>query len=260
MKYIVSILLAVMLHGCASSPLNRHTSSDLIKSKSNNQKTILLADVVIVEGVIGDTDVINIEKNKRISKLALQMFAGRMNEKGYSVDRYLNTSVGILMNPNIPYRVYPGIDVRNIEITELEIGKAPFFLHNLFTQDTIRGKLLNVVYSSLMENKRAGDNSVKSIPAAPYLSKSLGGGLIGVIFIGGYTAGVTKEFGKYQPPTSQTDDKVGIRKISQYSMMFYLIDGNSGDIVWDDEVNLKGGEMYDSKLQDMVDEICTKLF
>jgi hypothetical protein len=42
-------------------------------------------------------------------------------------------------------------------------------------------------------------------------------------------------------------------------MMFYLIDGSSGEIVWDDEVNIKGGEMYNSKLQDMVNEICNKL-
>jgi PBP1b-binding outer membrane lipoprotein LpoB len=259
MKYIVTILLTVTLYGCASSPLSRHSSSDVINSKSNNQTTILLADAVIVDGLISDTDVVNVVENKRLAKLALQMFAGRMNEKGYSVDRLLNTSVGILMNSNIPYRVNTESEDKKIEIAELEIGKAPFYLHDLFVQDTLRGKLLTTVYSSLMENKRLGDYAIKNIPAATYLSKSLGGGLIGVIFIGGYNAGVTNEYGKYLPPTSQTEDKVAIRKISRYSMMFYLIDGSSGEIVWDDEVNIKGGEMYNSKLQDMVNEICNKL-
>ncbi|MBA4311993.1 MAG: hypothetical protein C0417_05125 [Chlorobiaceae bacterium] len=260
MKYILTILLAAILYGCASSPLSRHSSSDLINSKLNNQTTILLADAVIVNGLIGDMDVVNIAENKSWAKLALQMFAGRMNEKGYSVDRLLNTSIGLLLSSNIQYRVNAESDDKKIEPADLQIGKAPFYIHDLFLQDTIRGKLLTTVYSSLMENKRLGDNAIKNIPAATYLSKSLGGGLIGIIFIGGYIAGATNEYGKYLPPTSQTEDKVAIRMISRYSMMFYLIDGSTGEIVWDDEVNFKGGLMYNSKLQDMVDEICDKLF
>jgi hypothetical protein len=263
MKYfiirIVLFLIISVIAGCGTSPLSRHSSEEVIKIKLNNKSTVLLADAIVVDGLVSDTSVVNIIENKRIAKLALQMFAGRMNELGYSVQHLLNTSVGLIINPLIPYRIIDSPELQEIDPELIGIGTAPFYVNELFTEDTLRGKLLKTVYASLIGYEQNKGEEKKIIPVAPYLSKSLGGGLLGIIFIGGFNAGATNEFGKYIPPISQTENKVGVRKISQYSMMFFLIDETTGAIIWDDEVVIKGGLMHNNKLQNMVNTICDRL-
>lgn len=258
MKYYLSILMVGFICGCSTSPLSRHSPDLIANAKLSNASTVLLADAVIVDGLSGDTDGVNVIENQKLAKRTLQLFAGRLNEKGFAVDRFLNSSAGYLMNPEIPYWVVEKPEGGGNG--DAFLGRPPFYTNEFFTADTLRHKLLTAVYGSLMDFKRTEEAPVRNIPASSYLSRSLGGGMIGIIFLGGYSAGASNEYGRYVLPKSQTEEKVSVRKISQYSMMFFLIDGKTGDILWDDEVVMKGGLMHDQKLETMVAEICDKLF
>lgn len=262
MKYIVKVgllLIPILLHGCGTSPLSRHSSEGLMNTKLNSRSIVLLTDAVIVNGGISDTNIIDEVENKRIAKITLQMFAGRMNELGYAVKNIIHSSTGLMMNQAIPYKIITSPYQRENNSASLDVGNAPFFVHEYFKKDTLRGKLLAAVYSSLLTYQQNKGGGKEYIPAAPYLAKSIDGDMLGVIFITGFTAGVTNEFGKYVPPSSKVEEKVGIKKVSQYSLLFFLIDGKTGEILWDDETSLKGGLMHDDKLNDMVNTICNRL-
>lgn len=250
-------LLIVVLIGCSSSPLVRYP--DFPERKRKFTSTIILSDVIVINALIGDTGSVDLIENQKIAKTCLQLYAGKLNEKGYNVDRTLLSSVGLLVNKNRRYHVVKTAGEQLYEPEELELLTPPLYLHKLFTQDTIRRQLLTVVYSSLLDfEKRKGDEN-KIIPAAPYLSKSLSGGMLAVVFVGGYNVGATKQYGQYLSPFSLTEEKISVQPISQFSMMFYLIDSSTGEVVWDDKIIMKGGLMHGEKLQRMVEKLCEEL-
>jgi len=257
MHFFYIILLFSIFVGCSSSPLTRYP--DFLERKSKFTSTVILSDVIVINASLGDSNIIDLVDNQKIAKITLQLFAGKMNEKGYNIDRVFLSSIGLLLNKDVNYRIIRTPEEQLFEPSELEVASPPLYLHELFSQDTIRRQLLRLVYSSLLNyEKRKGDNNIK-IPAATYLSQSLGGGMLGVIFVSGYNVGATKQYGQYLSPFKTTEEKISIQPISQFSMMFYLIDSSNGEVIWDDRVIVKGGLMHSEKLQKMVEKLCDEL-
>lgn len=243
--------------GCSTSPLTRYP--DFLEHKSKFTSTVILSDVIVISASLGDSNIVDLVDNQKIAKTSLQLFAGRMNEKGYNVDRVFLSSIGLLLNKDINYRIIRTPEEQLFESSQLEIASPPLYLHELFSQDTIRRQLLKLVYSSLLNYEKVkGDNNIK-IPAATYLSQSLGGGMLGIIFVSGYSVGASKQYGQHMLPFKTTEEKITIQPISQFSMIFYLIDSSNGEVIWDDRIVIKGGLMQNEKLQKMVERLCEKL-
>ena len=256
-RTFIALSFVAVLAGCSTSPLVRYP--DFPGQKKKFSSTIILADVVVLTSLIGDTSCIDMVENTKMAKQCLLLFAGKLNEKGYNADRTLFASSGLLMNKEVPYRIIKNPDQRLYDENLLEVVTPPFYLHDLFSQDTIRRQLLALTYSSIMNYQKEKEEKNKTIPAAAYLGKSLGGGMMAMVFMGGCNVGVVNQFGKYLAPSSLTEEKISVQTISQFSLMFYLVDTATGEVVWDDRIYVKGGLMHGEKLQNMIEKLCDEL-
>lgn len=256
-KWILIFWISFTLISCSSSPLVRYPNFP--EKKKNFSSAVILTDFIIVDANTGDRGIVDLVENHDYAKKCLQFLAGKMNEKGYNVDRVHLTSMGLLMNKDQTYQVKKSSEDRQLNNEYDDLMTAPFYISNIFQEDTIKKQILNKTYSSLIGyEKQAGESNIV-IPAAKYLGKIFGSDLLVVVFVGGYNVSLTRQYGTYLPPLSSTLDKTSIQQTSQFSMMLYLIDSLSGEVIWDDRIYKKGGQMYFEKLQKMMESLVYEL-
>ncbi|MDI6766322.1 MAG: hypothetical protein QME52_05810 [Bacteroidota bacterium] len=249
-KWILISWISFSFIGCSSSPLVRYPN--FTERKKNFSSTVILTDFIIINTNIENTGIVNLIENQDYAKKCLQFLAGKMNEKGYNVNRVHLTSMGLLMNKDQSYQVMKSSE-------EQQLTTAPFYISDIFHEDTIKKQILNKVYSSLIGYEKQKGEANNVIPAAKYLGKIFGNDMIAVVFVGGYNVSATKQYGHYIPPSSSTLDKTSIQQTSQYSMILFLIDASSGEMIWDDRIYKKGGQMYFEKLQNMIESLVNEL-
>ncbi len=256
-KWILVAWITFLLIGCSSSPVVRYP--DFLKKKKNFSSAVILSDFIIVEANTENKSIVNLVENQDYAKKCLQFLAGKMNEKGYNVERVHLTSMGLLMNKDKLYQVWKSSEEQRLNTDVVNLTTAPFYISNIFQEDTIKKQILNKTYSSLIGYEKQASESNIVIPAAKYLGKIFGSDLLVVVFVGGYNVSLTRQYGTYVPPLSSTLDKTSIQQTSQFSMMLYLIDSSSGDVIWDDRIYKKGGQMYFEKIQKMAESLIDDL-
>jgi hypothetical protein len=259
-NFILFSLLCVgigMVFGCSSAPLARYPNFP--ERKQNISSIILLDDVVVLEALRGDTSKIDLPENKKIAKTCLNYLSGNLSAKGYNVDRVLMTSIGMLEPKWHLNRLITVPDERSGNPELLTLGTPPYYLHPMFIGDTLKERLLYSVYSSLAGySKRKGEpNPV--VPAASLLGKVVGGGLMGILLVTGYDIPVSFREGKAENAVALSADKISAVAMTQFTMFFYLIDSETGEIVWDQTVERKGGTISENKLNEMLDTILGEL-
>jgi hypothetical protein len=259
-NFILSIILSVMLGmvlGCSSAPLARYP--DFPDRKQKISSIILLDDVVVLEALRGDTSKIDLPENKKIAKTCLNYLSGNLSAKGYNVDRVLMTSIGMLEPKWHLNHMITVPDERFADPELLTLGTPPYYLNPLFIGDTLKERLLYTVYSSLAGYSKAKGEANRVIPAARVLGKMVGGGLMGILLVTGYDIPVSYREHKAENALVTSTDKISAVAVTQFTMFFYLVDSETGEIVWDQTVERKGGTISDNKLNDMLDSILIEL-
>jgi hypothetical protein len=261
MKYslyqtVVSVALLLFI-GCSSSPLSRYP--DFTERKEKTTSVILLDDVIILEALRGDTSTIDLQQNKKIAKTCLNYLSGNLSAKGYNVDRVLTTSIGMIGNKSRLNRVMTVPEERDADPAMLRLSKPPYFLHTLFLGDSLKEQLLYGVYSSLVGFSKEKGERNRVLPSAAVLGKLAGGGLMGILLVTGYDLPVTLR--EHKAEVSRTDSfaKISAEAITQFNMFFYLIDSETGEVVWDQHVERKGGTINENKMFEMLDSILKEL-
>lgn len=256
-KWILISWISFIFVGCSSSPLVRYPNFP--EKKKNFSSTAILTDFIIIDANTGTRSIVDIIENQNNAKKCLQFLAGKMNEKGFNVDRVNLTSLGLLMNKDQLYQVMKSSEEQPLKNDYVNLTTAPFYVSDIFQDDTIKKQILYKVYSSLINyEKQKGDSSIV-IPAAKYLGKIFGNDLLAVVFVGGYNVSLTEQYGKYMTPSSSTFDKTSMQQTSQYSMILYLIDSSSGEVIWDDRIYKRGGQLHFEKLQNMMESLVDEL-
>ncbi len=252
-KWHTIIVMAILFAGCSTSPLTRY--SDFPEKKKRITSTIIISDIVLMEAVTGDTNKVDLVNSEEYAKICLNLFAGKLNEKGYQVDRTLLSSVGLLMDQNKQNRIVRTIEEKKLVTDSLTISSPPYFVHDIFSKDTILYQLLKIVYSSLIGYEKNAGETNKNIPAATYLGKVFSSSTIAVVIGIGYYVPITYSSGDRQTSHKLILDKVVFEPVTSFSMMFYLIDTDSGEIIWDYKTTTKGGTINKEKLSPMVERI-----
>jgi len=251
------IASAAVIWGCGTSPLARYP--DLPGRKKEIKSTVILSDFVVIEAQTGDTAIVDLPENKRKAQMCLNMLAGELNGKGYQVDRTHLSSVGLLMNAKGQYKVVHNAQDRELEADLLPIGQPPFYISDHYGRDTLVLMLLSSVYNSLINyEKRKGDKNAM-VPAAVYLGKEIGGGTMIILLVGGCNVGISRQAGIPLSPHGMRYDKVGVQAVSQATMMLYIIDTATGEVIWDDRQTATGGQVHDEKLIRMLKKITDEL-
>lgn len=255
---VIMLILAIhLLMGCGTSPLARYPDFPLKKSQAAS--TIVLSDVVIIDELIGDTAKVDIIENTKLSKTCLNMLAGALNDKGYHVDRTLLTSIGLAMKRERVYKIVQTPDDQQRDVELLPSAAPPFFIDQIFRNDSSMQQQLQTLYMRLLNTERKKGQPAITIPEAVSIGRKVGGGLVFVILAGGHNVPVTNQIGKYTQTQSLTFDRVTVQQITQLSVMLFVFDGLTGEILWDDHSVKKGGLIYKEKFVSMLQDILNEL-
>jgi hypothetical protein len=253
----IIITAVLFLSGCATSPLTRY--ADFPEKKKLITSTCILTDYVLLEAVSEDTNKINISESRQYAKTSNDYFAGRLNEKNYHVEKSLVTSVGLLLDPKAKNKVVNSIDEEETGVGTLPYELPPYYMHEIFKRDTILVQLLKIVYSSLVGYEKTSGDIGRKIPAATYLGKALGSDIMAFVFAVGYDAPVSYRLGVQHVIPDIRASKMLFEPVTQFTLMFYLVDSKEGEVVWDDKVVLKGGTVNKEKLETMINKIVSEL-
>ncbi len=248
-------VLCAGISGCGTSPLARYP--DFPVQKTRYPSTVILADAVIIHAVLGDTEKVDIPENAGLGRMCLNMLAGRLNDKGYHVDRTLLSSIGMLMNPDKTYKVLrtPADVERDIE--ELDAGSPPFFVDEVFKSDTALRRNLQGLYLKLSVVERGKGDSSFLIPEGGTIGRRVGGGLMCVILVGGYNVPAASQSGQYHGPP--TLEKVTVQHVTQMSARLFFLDSMTGEVLWDDRVAKIGGLVMKEKIAGMLEDLLEEI-
>lgn len=212
-------------------------------------------DYLVIDGLFGDTNKVDIVENKRIAGRLLADCADSLSRKGYPVRMTTLSSMGLLMKQEKGYKVAQTANARS---EELQIAHPPFLIDTLFLPDTILEHLVHV-YSSLINLPEKRRDVSFVIPEAMPIGKRINCEMIAIVLAGGFNEPVSMGVGKATVNGSVTGGIIGLQSVSQLSMLFFVIDARNGEIIWEDRRFMSGGVLYPDKILGMARELVAEL-
>jgi hypothetical protein len=254
---VLVILSGAFCCGCGSSPQARYPGYPA--KQKNISVSIIVADYVVVDDLLGDTNKIDLPENKKNAQRCLNFLAGALNARGYNVDRIFLSSIGLLMDPAHVYRLAASPADEVLADDLLSTALPPFYLDPRCGKDSLVQKLFAALYRGLINLEEGNSEGRTRLPVASYLGKSLGGGTMVVMLVGGYNIPVTNQIGAYTAPKRIVDDKISMKSVSQLSVRLYVIDSATGEVLWDDHSFRQGGVIYPEKIFDAIEDLTKRL-
>jgi len=257
--YVAFIVLISILvvEGCGSTPLSRYPH--FLEQKKKIQRATVMMDCSIVEAILGDTDKVDVVRNREIATMCLNLFAGSMNQKEYRVEKTFLSSVGMMMNENRVSRVAQTPDDQQLDNEQLPVSSPPFYVHQAYNKVSIGKDALKKVYSSLIRTVDHKGDSLPKIPEAMLFQSETGDGTLFVVVVSGIEVPVSKQLGERVISESLTERSVAIQPITQLSVFLFVIDTMSGEVIWDDHIYKKGGTIYPAKILKMAKHLIENL-
>src|SRR5437867_4672752 len=131
---LVSCPLPCMISGCGNTPLKFYPNFLVQKEKISH--ATIMADVIVVDELIGDTDKVNVHANREIGDSVLDAFARGLTRKRYPVEGTIFTSVGLMLNKKHIYKLEQTAGDRELPAEDLQTGKPPFYLDDRYARDS----------------------------------------------------------------------------------------------------------------------------
>lgn len=251
------LICAIILGGCSHSPLVRY--ADFVEKKQDMKSVTLLGEFLILDAMVTDTSLVNIPENKKLGHTCMDLFASTMQEKGYTLNNSLLTSVGLLAKMDRKYKVITLPSDERLRDDEIPEGFPPFFVSETFKGDTLHEQLLKTVYMRIIGYEKDEKDSSGYVRTSTFLGKLLGTDYFALLFVGGYNVRASRQEGQVRNPRGDSYEKVAYERITQLTMLFYIVDSRTGEIIWDDHVNMRGGLIYKEKLIKMANQILENL-
>ncbi len=251
---VLSALLLLLVPACHVSRLSQYPEFE--KRKSSLGDMTILTDCMILQGVAGDTDKIDLVENKDIGVGTLAELTDQLRGKGYSIGQSMLTSVGLLMNRNQPYHLAATSYDVNLSTDDLPLATPPFYLDPSLARDSTFQLALEYLYTSILNSGQKEEGVKTVVPYAVPVGKFVDAKTIVVLLTGGINVNLTKvESGKFLNP-SQTEGLVAVRPESKLSVLLYILDAATGEVIWEDRVFRNGGAVTKDKVVSLVEEMC----
>ena len=246
----VAVMAAVALAGCGASMLDRFPA--LPAEKARLGRSVIISDFIILKATGDSLALVDLGATKSAADTMLRLAQMRLDERGYNVSARLLTSVGLSMDSSFAARVTntTALD-REGEDAPISIH-APFYLYQALRRDAGMRSLLSTLYARLARMEET-DGAYPSMPEAVPLGKAFGGGLIIILLGGGYEVSASVEEMGTKPPWLEGEAKIGYKAVSQGSLNLFVLDPDSGAVLWADRHVSTGGLMYDEKFVRMAD-------
>lgn len=235
----------VIASGCSNASLSLYP--EFPAQKASIGRSMLLADYVILDATLGDTNIVDIAGNKTMAVALMDEVSDLLNAKDYHVENRLLSSMGLLMNRGTAARVMRTFEEQEIDEDKLALKTPPFYVYRVFEKDTLK-RLLVSFYSALINSAKAEGAPNPVIADAVPLGKTIGGGTWFILLTGGYNIPAAKEHGMTNPSSSQTLGQVGVHEITQVTMMLFVVDTESGELLWSDQRHEVGGTVHKERI------------
>ncbi len=254
---LLLLFIGLLLNGCSSSPLARYPG--FLMDKSQSSSGMIMTDVAVIDNLRGQGTQMDVVANGKTAQMCLNVLAGKLNEKGYHINRTLISSMGMGMNANNVYKIVRDESVEDDEVQLLSVASPPFYVNKRIFPDSISQHELQVLFLRLLNSSHKENEPEIQIPEAESVGKQLGGGLIFMLFVRGFNVPVATQNGSEVQPESMSDTKIAIQFTSEVSTALYVFDSETGNIVWDDRVIRKGGVVFPGKIFEMLNKLVDEL-
>jgi hypothetical protein len=256
--FTVIVAVSVMfLGGCGNASQSLYP--EFINQKNLIQKNTLLSDYVVIEGTLGDINIINVPGNKTVAVELMNRFSDLMNEKGYHIENRILSSIGLVMDRKNSAKVIYSPEDEQRDIEELTLQVPPYFVYQSFARDSALVRALSELYNALINVTKLEGMSNPIVPEAIVLGKSFGGGTLTVLLTGGYNVPAGKELGMQTPSGSNTLGKVTTHSISQVTLMVYIVNLETGELLWSDSRHEVGGTVHKARILRIAEKISDNL-
>lgn len=249
-------LLMLSLAGCGSSRLD--TFPGFPARKAHLATSSVIADFLILKATGGDTALVDLAATKATADTILEYVSERLNAKGYAVTNHVLSSAGLSMDSGFTANVVrtSGLDGPGEDATMS--FHPPFYLYQALRRDPGMKSLLGDLYRRLARMEDL-DRGFPPMPEAVPLGKAFGGGLLFVILGGGFEVSAGVQQAGTRTPWAEEGAKIGYQTVSQGSLHLFVLDTESGTVLWTDRQISKGGMMYNDKFIRMAEIVLEDL-
>ncbi len=218
----------------------------------------LLADCIIIDDMIGDTNKIDVVANKSFGGMILNYFTDSLTAKGYHVDNAMLTSVGLMMDRQHLYKLVQSVRTKETDMDDLPIGVPPFYLNDVFRHDSDAAQLWSMYDVLIKTSPEEGGDKI-FVPASTAVGRQTEAGTLMIIFVSGFSVPSGKQYDPHYYSDRETVGRVGMQHISQVTVAFYIVDAQTGELLWLDKRNMQGGTIYKEKILRLADKIIEEL-
>ncbi len=234
----------LLLAGCGSSRLA--SFPEFPSHKARLGKSVIVADFLVMKASDTDTASVNLAANKASADTMLRFVQERLDAKGYNVSNRLLSSVGLLLDSSFTANVSHTSELdREGEDAALAIH-PPFYLYQALRRDPALTSLIGALYRklALMEESDAGyPPMAEMVP----LGRVFGGGLVFLFLGGGFEVPAGTGFEGVAAGRADAQAKIGYHAVTQASLHLFVLDPESGNVLWTDRQISRGGTVYDDK-------------
>lgn len=255
MRYPLLLILALLALGCGGSPLSRYPL--FLQAKTAHSSAVILSDALTIDELLGDTAVVNLPENARNGLMCVNMLAGKLNEKGYHVDKAYLTSMGLLVLPTNVYRVARTDDDARGDPDALSIETPPFYVGPPFDKNPSLKDSLRTLYFRLARTVRGKGDTAMRYPEAVTVGRHYGDEVIFVLLVGGFNVPA----GRSSTQTASGDYLLGdvpVHQSTQVALALYALDASTGEVLWDDRKERSGGTLHKEKLIEMLGDLVSE--
>lgn len=239
----ILLVIATISFGCAATtPILRYP--DFPQQKRNIKQLAAIGDVVIthLEDKIFEKKnyVVDISECKRLGDVVLRLMAIGLRHKGCSIMQRHMSSVGATLKEDIEYKVARTTREYDERVHLLPQQSPPFFVNPFFSEQAgYRDKLISL-YLDLANYKDGKGSKPKLFPDAIAIGKLLEADTLLVVSVTGCSVPLEKSIKDAVISSVLTLGWFARAAISQILIKLFIVDTQTGQMLWYDKEYLKG--------------------
>jgi len=179
--------------------------------------------------------------------------------KGYPLSRSLLASMGMPFGGRAVYSLVSTSEERETDIDDLPKKQAPFFIGaEIDSSDEAKHQWKHIC-SSLLQTPFKPEATHTIIAEASEFGKRLNASTLFVCFATGISVPAGERARDIHMHPNKPQGYVAEEKISQATVTLYVIDVESGELLWADQSIITGGTVYVGKMYILLERVLSRL-
>jgi hypothetical protein len=247
----------VILASCSTSPVKYFPNFP--SKKGGLGETILLQDVFIVEGTATDTGKFDVVWNRRMADSLLLYLSEEFPRKEYPLSRILFASMGMPFIGRSSYSLVSTEAEQDFDLDDLPKKQPPFFVDTEFDTSVQAKRQWKNICRSLIQTPFHPEATHTIIAEASEFGKRLNASTMFICFATGITVPAGERTREVHMHPNKPQGYIADEKTSQASVALYVVDVESGELLWSDQNILTGGTVYLGKMYVLIGRLLDNL-